>query len=162
MKIIRQSLWTKPQERPDMLMFLRETDLALPFEQTVEQLRQPQAGVFCGIATFDMPGNPEMVEVSLHGATNYYGHEAHRIERDQAMLYHYNGYYMRRCNDRGVVANTVPHPMTAEQIKVVFEQLVLHPEYKPTKTVHGFGTDFIMVTLHDGKVTVDAHPMGPR
>jgi hypothetical protein len=158
MRIVRFAMWPPPPKDrekwvPEPVGFMRESDLK-NWDEAIAELRKPFPGAFTVVETFDMPGEPSMIAVSLWGAAHYFNTEKHRIERDQALLYYWNIAQMTRLVPTGVLSNSVPHPLTAEQIKAVFEHIAVSPVYQSGQTVIGFGTDLLLVTLRHGKVTV--------
>lgn len=70
-----------------------------------------------------------------------------------ALLYHYNAGYMQRTSEYGVLTQTIPSPLSAEEIIDVLEQLAAHPAYRHQLMV-AIAEDERIVTMRDGDAKI--------
>lgn len=154
MKVIRQTLWGHPHraDSPAVTMVARFCDLQNP-EKAVEDLQRALPGGFIVTEIFELPDGVGIAEATFEGLKRLRKNE--EDERNQAILYHYTvENYLPKLIETGVAFNSRPHPLDAEQIAAVFEQVAKHPVYKK-QTLVGFGRDSRWVRYTSGRIVIE-------
>lgn len=82
---------------------------------------------------FEMSDDTDIGEATLEGMRRL--QERAELERDMALSYHWNGEYLRRVNEGGLLMNDQPAPIPAEDYRGVLAQLADHPNYKHQRIV---------------------------
>lgn len=143
----RISMYGPDLEHP-VTMVIHEDELAVPFEDAVRE-QKPLPGGFVVVDAFET--KRDIVGATMEAVNRH----AERQEREghMALLYHYNAGYMQRTSEYGVLTQTIPSPLSAEEIIDVLEQLAAHPAYRHQLMV-AIAEDERIVTMRDGDAKI--------
>ena len=136
---------------PDLLpvtMVLHEDELALTFAEAVAE-QKPLPGGLVVVDEFE-------TEQDLMGATfEAMARQRERVEREHhmAVMYHYNAGLLPRMREDAVLTQTVPSPLSTDELIDVLEQLSEHPAYAHQLMV-AISEDEQIVTMRDGDAKV--------
>lgn len=143
--ILRTTLYPPDGQGPTLVM--REIDLKDRFDDAVKQASTPLPGAFIAIETFDMSGEPSILEATFEAERRHA--ERKQIEDNMAILYHWDSACLRQVSDTGLVAPTRPAPLSLEDIETTLVQIAHHPYYCH-QTVMAFTKEGVMVSMRDG------------
>lgn len=72
-------------------------------------------------------------------------------EKNMALQFYWVIRHFNLVSEEGLIAMPAPAPLSVEQIKTVFEQIVMHPRYTRQR-VTGFASDNTPVHIEGGEV----------
>lgn len=143
MRILRYTMYS-PDLQP-VSPIVRDIDMTV----LLEEAAYLQPGMFAIIDIFEMPDNSTLEQCIAGGLERM--HERIDDERNMAMHYYWHAQQLMFAISTGVIANTRPAPLTADQLKVSLEQLATHPDYR-RQTIRSIADDGTFVVLADGRV----------
>lgn len=153
MRAVRVSMYGPDIVQPiTAVMF--EDQISVTIEELVaEQATLPGGYVVCDV--FETSDGGSVEERVMLGTLESLRRHAERVEleRNAALLYHYDAEALSRVSEGGVLTATIPAPLDAETIIDVLEQLAHHPNYRG-QLVMAISEDERLVTMRDGTAKI--------
>jgi hypothetical protein len=138
-----------PPPDPPITTVAREHDLNVSIEEAAKvQSDFPGGFVICDI--FELPGKPSMIEATMRAVELL--EAAQERESNMAITYYYEAAHLRYTAPHGVLAMTMPTPLSAEDLAVPLRQLANHPDYR-NHTIIAISHDSQVVELRNGEIT---------
>jgi hypothetical protein len=155
MRVMRSTMWKNPNDK--VTTVVRAPDVIVSLEEMQRHLLMPGF-----VVTFEIFAVPDgtSIESSTHEALRRFEERADR-ERNQAVMFFWNGGVLHRLNPGGRLMPTRPAPLTADELEPVMAQLALHPDYR-SQTVGAFSEDGVGLLMKDGIVTRETDPRHGR
>lgn len=72
-------------------------------------------------------------------------------ERNMAILFYWTVHHLRLTVPHGVIIMPAPAPLSEQQVRATFEQIVAHPEYEHQR-VQSTSQDGVTVLIEDGEI----------
>lgn len=141
MKWLRATMW-KP-DLTTMTVIVSAADVTVP----LEEIGHPD-----GADMLTVDDIFELESDDLAYATQVAGRRAHIAkddERNMAILYYWLVGHMRIVKEGGVLGTEKPAPLSTDAIKVVFRQLMEHPQYRGF-TLQATSNDGTPISMKEG------------
>lgn len=143
MRILRSTFYA-PDLTP-MSTVVRDSDVIDTLEGVRESVKTP--GYFTVFEIFDVDG-----DIGIEEATHAAGKRINfDDEKNQAIQFYWACAQFQLASENGHVIMPEPAPLTSDQVRVVFDQIKDHPDYKH-QTVVATSREADIITLRDGKV----------
>jgi hypothetical protein len=147
-KILRASMFP-PDGSPPATMVMRESDLNVTIEEAAKTQEDfPGGFVICDI--FELPGEPTIEEATFRAIELV--NAAQEREQNMALTYYYEASHLRFSAPNGVLAMTMPAPLSVDDLAVPLKQLANHPDYR-NHTIIAISMDGKIVELRNGEVS---------
>lgn len=144
MHVLRITLFTTPGDF--LSTVVRESDI-VSFGEALGGV-PPQ--LFATHEVFDMPDSG--IEDATMEAMQRLGERIER-EKNMAVSFFWHSMYFHRTQAGGTIANTLPSPLSLDEIRQVFIALAKHPAYD-RHTVISFSEDNEIIELREGEVKI--------
>lgn len=142
--VLRTTMFSAPGDK--LTTVVRESDLAASFS---ELLAGVPAGCFATHDMFDMPDSTTIEQATHQALVRMEARE--QRESNMAVSFYWHAMYCGRTRAGGTIANTLPSPLSVDEIRQVFVALARHPDYD-NHTVISFSEDSLTVILTEGEV----------
>lgn len=152
MKVIRGTIYPTTDAAGAMTQVIREPDLLGTLDEALRSLGDPVPGALIVTDVFEAAPAAGIEVVTIMAERRR--QMTLQRELNMALLYHWDGDYLRHVSERGMLSGSIPAPHLREQdVRSVLQQLARHPNYRHQRVV-AIARDWTMLEMHDGVVTL--------